>query len=160
MQINDYVLASIKKSRPGVVVLHANWSMYRSIAVGSALRGTIEMISKLSPKTKVAVLGGVPQWSPTLPVVLARAGAHKDLTFLPTDFFVQSRATEAELSAAARARNVLFVSAEKLLCSGERCAAAVVREGGLVPTAWDYGHLTREGAELLVDALAPRLREL
>lgn len=155
--VNNYVLAIIKEKKPNLVILHANWAMYRSVATGSALKRTIELISKFSPETKVLVLGGVPQWWPTLPAVLARRGAHSVLTRIENDFFNHSRNIENELASASSTRYATFVSAEEILCHDGRCAAAVLRDGVLVPTAWDYGHLTQDGAEILAKELDHRL---
>jgi peptidoglycan/LPS O-acetylase OafA/YrhL len=66
--INDDVLERVKKLRPKRLVLFANWILYSEVNVPQELSATLDVLNKALPDTLIDVIGGVPQWYPSLPV--------------------------------------------------------------------------------------------
>lgn len=50
-------------------------------------------------------------------------------------------------------QGVLFLDPFDVLCNSAGCLATLDHRGRIVPTAWDYGHLTAEGASLIAQEL-------
>lgn len=146
--VNNYIVDKIGQLQPRKVLLHANWVInLQNIAY---LENTIVRIKEVSPSSEINIVGGVPQWRPSLPVSLLRSNS--DLTkmkFLKFDG-AEIRRTDEILSGIALANSVEFVSILKKLCVESECPAVVrVNNGGFEPIVWDYGHLTRVGSQYI-----------
>jgi peptidoglycan/LPS O-acetylase OafA/YrhL len=151
-RINEAVLAEVKQLSPDVVVLAAYWSLYDGIDGYDRLddEELLETLKQLeaSGVPRVIVMGHLPTFTVDEPEV-ARA------TFVPhrydrtlEHFDPRSRLFDDRIRAVASRSHASFVSPIDLLCNAEGClvSASPVE---LLPVAWDYGHLTKEGATLL-----------
>jgi peptidoglycan/LPS O-acetylase OafA/YrhL len=152
--INRTASAQVRALKPALVILHANWLRYPWLDAEEDLASTLDGLRRDLPGTRVLVLGVVPQWSPSLPITLIRAGAALDAELeLPLLDMPRRRALDERLRAVADAHGAQFVPALDAFCTGERCAA-VLRDGAaFAPIAWDNGHLTLAGSRHLAAAL-------
>ncbi|MEE4185016.1 MAG: acyltransferase family protein [Gammaproteobacteria bacterium] len=144
--INASMLAFLKDHPGYTVYLHANWKGHGATKI-ARLEGTIRQI-KDAGVAKVVIIGGVPQYQPTLPQVLL---SERKISLARPEQSVADvdavRRRDDMLRDIARATDARFVSIVDLLCNGQVCDSVVAGEGGFEPVAWDYGHLTRSGAE-------------
>jgi len=147
---NDFVLGVISDAKPSVVILHANWLLYIKADPATALEKTIRSIKQASPETRIAVLGGVPQWHPSLPELLIRQGREDrlDEALLNTDSGQLVR-LDQRLAEVVQKSGAQFVSARDFFCRGDDCSISVDLGGKRELVAWDYGHLTASGSRFL-----------
>ena len=154
---NAHILEFIKQSRPDTLWLHANWIDYKSEL--PSLEATITKIQTDSPETKIVLLGGVPQWKPTLPhSLLKQSVALGSIKTIDTPLLEYLRPIDSDLQLIARQHRVSFVSLIDELCVGPECkATASTTAGELEPMAWDAGHLTLAGSVYTVTRILQRL---
>jgi len=149
-QLNDIVREEIQQTRPGHIILHANWVDYDKIDLLLQLEKTIAFIRQAAPQARITIVGPVPQWPPSLPAYIAKKHLRLDeveLLFSPK--FAELEQMDEKLAKLAATNQVGFLSSLRALCQDSRCQATIASEGKKVLTMWDYGHLTREGSILL-----------
>ena len=120
---------------------------------------TLDAIIKELPNTSVEVIGGVPQWYPSLPVYLLKRGLYIDnistvinTGLLPVFELDQALATISAL------HKVRFHSALNVLCSGQACQVTTQFKDKQVLTTWDYEHLTEGGSVSLAQKIFAKNR--
>jgi peptidoglycan/LPS O-acetylase OafA/YrhL len=154
--INAFVLSEVKRIKPTVVVLLANWIGYDSINVLAQISKTIAEIKEVSTATKIVVVGGLPQWKPSLPLVMFQKRMNVNVaaliyTPLLTDLYTK----DAKLKFIALSSGASFASALDALCQKDNCLATAKLDNKFEPIAWDYAHLTEAGSLLLAKKLLP-----
>ena len=155
---NRHVMQALRDNPPDVLVLHAYWRNKRDLMV--LLPQTIRVLRRDLPQTRLVVLGGVPYWIPSLPERIVAAGVMGR----------HDAMVAAQLDGVDKADDKLALLLGDLIAAGEvslvRLTGILCRDGacrafaGTMPFAYDYGHLTREGAAELVrdlQASAPHL---
>lgn len=146
--INTSVLAKLSTTQPQTIILAANWLLYFDSFDEMALEKTLERLTHLKPQPKVLLVGGLPQWQPTL--ADAMHDNHQVLANniqTPSRDLAKIRAADASLqSIAAKFSNVVWFEPTKIACSESRCNATASENGSLEIVAWDYAHLTRSGS--------------
>lgn len=159
-RINDHVLQKIAEIKPDYIMLHANWLDAQRFVELTGLHETINHIQNVSPQSKVIVLGGVPQWQPDLPTVLLR----KKLTYSDNRTLTMSQDMEekilkvdGQVSSISVESRAGFISVYDLLCNQKGCHGYVKYNNKVMPTAWDYGHLTENGSLFLSEKIAEKL---
>jgi len=161
-EINRFVLGEIARTKPKSIVLHANWSSYfkdsRSTNADLSITQTLDGIRKASPLSKIYLLGGVPQWSPSLLVAMTRSGLtlNRD-AYIHTPMLPHLRSIDDRLLALALDNGVAFVSSLDRLCANDSCQAVAAVHGRFEPTAFDYGHLTEAGSHLLANKVLAQI---
>ena len=152
--VNDFVMREIASKAPAKILLHANWSLYKELDPVRNIHKTIAYIRSVSPATEITIVGPVPQWAPSLPIVMLNKGIALDgMHYLGTSTLNDLRVIDEELAAEAKKNGVKFMSALKILCKDEKCLVATSYRNGVTPTAWDYGHLTEGGSVYLANKL-------
>jgi len=152
--INDYVLQQITRLHPSIVMLHANWREYEMLGMVATLDRTIARVREASPASDIVVLGGLPQWEPSLPLSLIRRDTSlTDGATIPTPLLADLRRIDVELAGDAAKSGARFVSVLDAVCGIDSCMAIVGSDQGIAPIAWDYGHLTEAGASALAERL-------
>lgn len=147
--INDYVLREIARIKPSNIYLHADWMLYVGIDLTKKLKDTINYLHQIAPNAIITVVGGVPQYLPSLPVVMLRQKVLLDAEHkLKSTSYNEIKAAD-EIIKKGLGQGVSFVSALDVFCQHDLCRATVLQEREYKLTTWDYGHLTREGAILL-----------
>ncbi|MCB2137213.1 MAG: acyltransferase [Rhodobacteraceae bacterium] len=153
---NDDSLRLLRENPPETLLLHANW-IHRAGQLpylGPVLPGLVAAL----PQTRIVILGGMPQWQPSLPERIFDAGLAltPGLTLAAdlTAIRVADDEIVAQISAAGLAERIELVRLTDLLCDKGICDAAFASEGKTEPLVWDYGHLTAAGALELAGRLA------
>jgi peptidoglycan/LPS O-acetylase OafA/YrhL len=148
-RINDHTLHVIEEIKFAHVILHANWVSYDEPLI-DGLSLTVKKLKSLGIN-RITIVGGVPQYRPSLPQRLIAEGyhrlssSHRSLAEINT-----VKQVDRTLRQIASEHDVSFVSALETLCAANRCDSVIETKGRYTPTAWDYGHLTPEGAAYLI----------
>ena len=145
--INQYVFEYINEYKPKAVFLNANWLKYKSI---EPLTLTLDALSKENPTVEFFVLGGLPQWLPSLPSTMLRANVLLDgqETYIENKVFDKVKMKDDSISEIAQQlnkKNVRFISLLDLLCKSNSCLTQT-KHSLIEPIAFDYGHLTGSGS--------------
>jgi peptidoglycan/LPS O-acetylase OafA/YrhL len=153
--INQYVFNQIKTLKPERLILFANWILYKDIDVASELAVTLDAIKRESPNTSVEVIGGLPQWYPSLPVYMLKRDLYIDQVSTVVNLGLSAIVVlDESLSKMSASRNVRFHSALNALCTiGQACQITTQFNDKQVLTTWDYEHLTEGGSVDLVQKL-------
>jgi len=103
---------------------------------------------------RVTIIGPNPEYRVPLPRLLAKA----KLGGKPTDAAAfqspEPMVADPRLKAAAQARGIAYLSLVEALCAAGRCRVEAAPD---VPMLFDKDHFTQDGAEVVAQALAPRL---
>ncbi|MGJ4925888.1 acyltransferase family protein [Bradyrhizobium sp. HKCCYLS2038] len=134
----------VRDLAPDIVILSANWS--RTVMGPAARAGLLTTIGALTAAgSRVMVVGPSPQFDRPLPSLLiatARFGVRADghMVELPreTDDFLRGLLKDVSQTD--------YVPLLTLLCPGNHC---VLQAEDGAPLAWDEGHFTAQGSELV-----------
>ena len=138
---NEFAIEFIKKHKPARVFIAqgadhqlTDWNeMARLIA---------------SHHGELVLVGPVPQWRPSLPVIVARdLKASRDYVGEGLDTRILE--TDGKLHAIYAGSKVRFVSVIDKLCRANECRARVPSYDGFDLMALDYGHLTPAGSDFV-----------
>ena len=155
---NDFVIEHIQQANYDTIVLHGNWISHPDKI--DAFSETLAALQTVN--ARIIVVGGVPHYLPDLPSFLLTKRLLLDADSAPVKveptLFAEIEAIDTKLMAASEQfDNVTFVSALASFCaSREQCQVilpSATEAGQWVPAAWDYGHVTLEGALLLSDQI-------
>lgn len=152
--INDATLSTLSTLDDPHVVLHALWWGFDKYL--DSLSTTLNALKDVGI-SRITIIGGVPQFSPTLP---------KRLISLDLDLSQEHRiradvadvqATDKTLRKIARQHGVAFIPALPSICdeSGYCDAVIMTKTGSFEPIAWDAGHLTPGGAIHILRLILP-----
>jgi len=155
LDINNRILEYVKKGSFTEIYLHSNWLTYGITRI-NMLSKTIDEILLIDPSISIKIIGGVPQWQPSLPDVLIRGGIsmhdNDNTIVIANNEFSRVEALDKEiirlLHKYKEKYNVRFISLLNKFCEDESCIAITSYCGFSEPTAWDYGHLTASGSML------------
>lgn len=151
--INSYAIKKIGELKPKFLLLHANWSEpLNEIDDGlyQSLSNTILAIQEASPQTETVIIGGVPQWKPSLPnlLVLSRIKLSEE-SFVYSSSYSKIENSDQILESVAKSNNIKFISLLDIYCKESKCLSAANQGDGYEPFAWDYGHLTKSSSLLV-----------
>lgn len=155
-KINDYIGERVKELRPSRVFLYANWDAYADQKPSTNLIRTIDFVRSASPSSKIILVGGTPQFKPSLPTYMFLK--HKNLELneaLPTYLYGALSAIDDQFKIFADSNKIDFFSPINFLCEQDLCKITATYEDKVMPIIWDYGHLTAAGAV----SLARKLRQ-
>ena len=152
--INEYVWHLIISKKPKIILLHADWLKYDYAEVTAGLSSTIAKLRLLLPDTAIVVVGGVPQWQPTLPIVVWS----KRLPLAPNTLSQPSqleklRLYDKSIAQVAASSGATFSSVLKAICRNDLCPVVVQSRGQIALTQFDYGHLTDVGSVYVAERL-------
>ena len=148
--INDYVGARIKNIKPKNILLYANWGIYDAQKPIESLSKTVDFIRSVSPASKITILGGTPQFLPSLPTYMFLN--HKNLKLgevMPTYLYDHLTHMDQKWTALAEQKGIDFYSTLMTFCQADGCQITAEYDGVIMPIIWDYGHLTAAGSALL-----------
>ncbi|MFO6418786.1 acyltransferase family protein [Hylemonella sp. W303a] len=153
--INQYVLQQIQTLRPKIVVMSAHWPKYDKAPDFGRLADTIRSL-RVSGVPRIIVVGPVPNWRPSLPEMLLKAYMKDPMHRLPermqTSLNDMILETDTRLAAIARAVGAEYFSPMAVLCQEGACLTRL-GDGPADLMAWDYGHLTANGSNFLVQRM-------
>lgn len=158
-KINTYIANQVKILKPKNIFLYANWGIYDAQKPIENLAKTIDYIHLVSPQSKVTILGGTPQFLPSLPTYMFKQD--KNLLpgeLLPTYLYEHISVMDLKLSALATDKKINFLSLLNLVCQKNQCQITADYEGVTMPIIWDYGHLTAAGSLLLAEKIKKELQ--
>ena len=93
------------------------------------------------------MVGGVPQYQPSLPRILVKEGMFLDRVQFIMRPQTDVRNIDKKIAKMASITDVTFLSALSILCGvNDSCISVIDTGEKFVPSAWDYGHLTLEGS--------------
>lgn len=151
IEANKAVLARISSERPDRVIIAAVWGNYDWKGLVSTLQSL-----KAAGIRQVEVIGPVPRWLPSLPVVMTRFGlAYPELperSALGLDS--STRKLDAEMRQLCQQHGVTYLSPYATLCNIDGC---LMRAGQDIESMmqWDVSHLTVRGSDFLASRLWP-----
>jgi peptidoglycan/LPS O-acetylase OafA/YrhL len=156
---NELVAKKIQQYRPRTVFLSAFWFLYNghmgwNLLDLEKLRDTITFLRESGVK-QIVLVGEFPLFLTAQP----RIGVYHfvknriDRTLHAIDPVAEP--TDQKMRSFAAEMGIAFVSPIEIFCNLDGCLLSARRDA-LVPTAWDYGHLTRAGALYLIDEAIQR----
>ena len=143
-RINTHVLESIRERPAQNIYLHANWSSYDPHEL-QHLSETIIELKKIGVKS-ISVIGGVPHYRPSLPRRLVGDGADLSRQQRTIAHISEVKKGDRELQRIATSHRVPFINLVGALCDEQLCDSVIQHQQSFIPIAWDYAHLTNEGA--------------
>ena len=156
LAINSYVLDFIKRVKPSNVFLHANWISNFYPDYEERLDESLRLLSNDFPEINFFILGGLPQWRPTLPNVMLIEDQMLDSKDLYLFNNLYSKVKEKDkriinIIEEIDSKNVNFISLVDLMCKDQNCISKSTYPT-TEPISFDYGHLTGSGS-ILVSSL-------
>jgi len=147
--VNETILARIARQRPDRVILAAVWGNYDWQLLGR----TLEALKQLGIR-RIEVVGPMPQWLPSLPIVLIRNGATMAETPLRAIRGTDPRVAriDGEMKVFVEQRGARYLSPYSILCNADGCLTRI----GERPESmlqWDASHLTLAGSDYVVGRL-------
>lgn len=143
---NRYALVEISRLKPQMVVLaqqvgheDTDWDALAEHLLAAGVK-------------KVVLIGPMPNWHPSLPVVFVRKYWGSSTTRVAQGLAPALFATDDLLQRRYGASHKLtYVSLTQKLCNQDGCIGVVPKDGSLL--VLDYGHLTPSGSEYVGDAI-------
>jgi hypothetical protein len=150
LAINKFVSEEIALRKPSVIVLHSNWLLYEDQKPFNSLGSTVDFIKRMPPESEIIVVGGVPQYMPTLPTYMLNKRIQLfENARISSPNYEKVAFTDSQLKALSIERGVRFFSSLDSFCTNANCLVTSRFEGDIMPMAWDYGHLTSAGSAYL-----------
>lgn len=147
--VNAFVLSRVATAKPDRVILAAVWGHYDWWQITK----TIQALQQAGIG-RIDVVGPVPRWHPSLPVVLIRFDAPFSqlprYTSLGLDPEVDR--VDAEMAKLVAEQGARYVSPRAILCRADGCLTRVCDRVETM-AQWDVSHLTPAGSEYLVSRL-------
>jgi hypothetical protein len=148
--INSYIGKQVQKLKPKHIFLYANWNMYNAHHPSESLVRTIDYINLVSPQSKITILGGTPQFLPSLPTYMFLNHQNLDLkASLPSYLYEHLSLMDQKMLELEKKRNINFYSTLSAFCVAGGCQITAEYKGIVMPIIWDYGHLTAAGSVML-----------
>lgn len=157
LRANNDRLKFVKEAQPAVIVIA--WMVHGANASSDiqwtikGLKKTINNIKEVSPTSRIVIFGPFPEWHEgIIRQIVNHYNIHKKM---PSDYMNDGilpdmAIFDKEIKAAMKNEDVDYISSLATLCNDQGC---LVRTGPGVQnlTSMDWGHLTRPGAEYLVE---------
>lgn len=153
-EVNNFILNKINELKPGYVLLHADWigELDDTDGLSRELSTTVTQIRNISPNTQVLLIGGVPQWKPSLPkIMLSLHVKLSDGAYVYSNKYDDIQSADTIVSQVANDNQSYFISILDMFCENKECLSSVKVKDEFEPFAWDYGHLTRSSSILIAD---------
>jgi peptidoglycan/LPS O-acetylase OafA/YrhL len=151
---NDYIADQIKRLQPSKVFLYSNWDAYGDQKPSVNLLKTVEYIRSVSPFSQITLIGGTPQFKPSLPTYMFLKNKNLVLNeTLPTYLYEPLSAIDMQFKTFTDKNKIDFFSPMDVLCKEKVCKITATYEDKVMPIIWDYGHLTAAGSVLLAQQI-------
>ena len=153
---NNYVFNQIKRLKPDVLVLGANWEMYDGSPEskwekldGEKFISTLRRVKEAGVKN-IVVIGQLPIYSTNQADLLKRKFLWTKVdTVTYKNFKPSAIPADSNIRDLSLRSSVKFISPLDLLCQTSGCAISIPGDK-ITPLSYDYGHLTAVGSEYLV----------
>lgn len=154
---NAFILSEIRRARPDVVVLAANWFSWKDGDVGRSLHSTLDEL-KRAGVPKLVVVGSPPMWEDNLPKLVYQAWRHSwphvVAPRLKSKLDAELTSLDERLRAVAVSAAARYLSLYKLFCNSDGCLTLAPESEIL--TSWDVGHITTPAALFAAQQLSLR----
>jgi peptidoglycan/LPS O-acetylase OafA/YrhL len=157
-QVNKFIFNRISELHPKVILIKNNWlddavnGTFRESFIRN-MESTLQAIKVASPQSQIFILGNTPQWLPSLPVALVRANVELvGMQWIYTPKLSLLEKSDSQLLQISKSLKIHFISYLPKLCHSNSCLAVATVDGVSEPFAFDYGHTTRTGSNILADA--------
>lgn len=158
--INDWTLAKLREQRPDVVILAAAWFRIEDDRIRQGLEATLSALHADSGwKPLVIVVGSVPIWHKTLPRILASDILGGDGSARSRNGLDQEAFRKDKLVSERADGRAIFFSPLAALCDDQGCLRYLGTGSAIIPSAYDYGHLTEEGSLFIANYLVRTMRD-
>ena len=153
---NTYVLKKLKIIQPDTVILAAYWLIYdegretSNYLSEEELGKTLSILKSLGI-ANIVVVGQLPTFNQTQPKVGVKNFIKNINNRTYKKYNYESNIVDNRIRKIATNYNVSFVSPIDTLCTNAGCLISTSLNK-LIPLAWDYGHLTNEGSEYLIES--------
>ncbi|MDP2154038.1 MAG: acyltransferase family protein [Methylotenera sp.] len=155
---NVIVSQFIKEKKPAKIFMHAVWDGYADSLILQGIDQTLKYIKTVSPESKVYIIGPVPQWKPTLPdVALRKHISLNQEVYLKMPLYNKLYDLEGKVIKICERHSVSYISPFGRFCLNDECLAVGQVGSAFALTAFDYGHLTEEGADILAEYIMSNL---
>ncbi len=152
--ISTFVFDRVRTLKPHTVVLAANWLLYDRRNSNWAqldldkLRATIAALKGLGI-AHIVLVGQLPTYKIDQPMVGNRVFVTDAVDRTTKSLNMRSLAMNETMRQFAQENDVDFMSPVNALCNAQGCLISASPHE-LIPMAWDYGHLTDAGSNLLL----------
>lgn len=152
---NALTLREIKRLKPEIVIMAQ--AEAHELTDWAAIAQYLHSVGV----KRVILVGPVPQWRPSLPLVVSKRHWHEQTDMieddgLDADIIATDRILTARYGHSSQRTGLEYVSVIASLCKGDECLAYVPGNGTLI--AVDYGHLSPPGSVYVVShVLAPAI---
>jgi peptidoglycan/LPS O-acetylase OafA/YrhL/lysophospholipase L1-like esterase len=162
--VNVDTMRRIIANPPEKILIMANWlaygNEYGEENFKKNLENTIRYLRYNRVSSKIIFIGGLPQWEPNLPYLIAQQSSQ-----LSVNARIKNRTIESVirydsiLRDIAAAENAFFVSSTHALCDVKQMCVGIVEsaEKEFHPLVFDYAHLTPAGAYFLAKRILPKI---
>lgn len=141
--------------RPQVVLIHFRWTDRPNF--DEVLSQFVQTVREATPLSEIALLGSVPTWDKVggVPLPYTVRSNWESVTWSGNRGYLAQPRDRSELEIEAdqlltvisRRNGLRLELPRQTLCIDAGCLAVVAKDQGYLATAWDYGHLTLEGAD-------------
>jgi peptidoglycan/LPS O-acetylase OafA/YrhL len=156
-EVNSFVMKQISILQPRTILIKINWldqtvNGKLSKSFIEEFESKINSIKVSSPQSQIFILGNTPQWLPSLPIVLVRSDKSIDRQqWIPVPQLSLLENLDFQLVQIANSTNSYFISYLPKLCAEDSCLAVATVDGVTEPFAFDYGHTTYAGSQILAN---------
>ncbi len=159
--INNFSLNAIAKAQPKTLFLSANWIVYFELFGDDALMKSLEKLSSLMHPPKIILIGGFPQWQPSLVDVMhANQRVLTEVVYTHSRDLQKIKDADARLkSIAKKFKNIQVISPASMACRNSQCLSTVTVNNVTELMAWDYAHLTKSGSEWWAKEIEKQIEE-
>lgn len=152
--MNDLIIDKVKLIQPSQIFLYANWDAYGDQKPSVNLSRTINAIRSVSPITRITLVGGTPQFKPSLPTLMFLNNKNLTLNETLTTYLYDSLSyMDSQFLEFSGKNRIEFFSPLKAFCKESLCNVTATFDGKIMPIIWDYGHLTSAGALFLAQQI-------
>ena len=150
MPNNNFIFNVLQKNKPKFLILHANWISNSYDTYLNEFETSLEIILSDHKDIAVLVVGGLPQWKPSLPRVMIKSidSFDKNISYLSNSSVKKIEAQDKKILGLINklnSKNLKFLSLTNRLCKDDKC---LIRSSGdnMEPIVSDASHLTRSGS--------------
>ncbi len=147
LKINNHAKKIITDKKYKIILMHSNWDKYSKEQLQN-LTTTIQQLKKLGIQ-KIYLIGGVPQYQPSLPkrLLIERKNIYN------IDYITQSQNEVLEqdkyINSLIPENDAIYIDSLNIFCKKNKCKVTTKYENKTIPISWDYGHLTEGGSIFL-----------
>nr|WP_295388569.1 SGNH hydrolase domain-containing protein [uncultured Thiodictyon sp.] len=158
--LNAFTLRKIIMKKPDIVILAAYWLLYDGkhdeskkpwgYLSAEKLSNTLSILKSLGIR-KIIIVGQLPTYRQSQTKIGARVFVPKRTRRTYSGYVYESNSTDNRIRQVAANDNIDFISPIDVLCNESGCLVSTSTDV-FKPLAWDYGHLTTDGSEYLIES--------